>query len=55
MIPISEDISGAIKRENMQEAQTHIDPTTSLAYKALALFKNGISSLEEVYPMLIKV
>ena len=31
----------------------HIDKEKSLAYKALQLFKDGITSLEEIYPILL--
>ena len=53
MIPINAAISEVIKKDNLQEANQHIDTTKSLAYKALQLFKNGITSLEEVYPILL--
>ena len=53
MIAITEDIAEVIKQERIQEAKKHIDQEKSLAYKALQLFKNGITSLEEVYPILL--
>ncbi len=53
MIPITSMISEIIKKESLQEAKNHVDITKSLAYKALQLFKNGTTSLEEVYPILL--
>lgn len=53
MIAITEDIAEVIKQENIQEAKKYINQEKSLAYKALQLFKDGITSLEEVYPMLL--
>ncbi|WP_046745019.1 GspE/PulE family protein [Kordia zhangzhouensis] len=53
MIPITSMISEVIKKERLQEAKNHIDTTQSLAHKALQLFKNGTTSLEEVYPILL--
>ncbi|MGH1387340.1 GspE/PulE family protein [Kordia sp.] len=53
MIPITSMISEVIKKENLQDAKNHIDTTKTLAYKALQLFKNGTTSLEEVYPILL--
>lgn len=53
MIAITEDITEVIKQEHIQEAKKYINQETSLAYKALQLFKDGITSLEEVYPMLL--
>lgn len=53
MIPITSTISEIIKKESLQEAKNHVDITKSLAYKALQLFKNGTTSLEEVYPILL--
>lgn len=53
MVPITSMISEVIKKENLQDAKNHIDTTKTLAYKALQLFKNGTTSLEEVYPILL--
>jgi type II secretory ATPase GspE/PulE/Tfp pilus assembly ATPase PilB-like protein len=53
MIAITEEIAEVIKQERIQEAKKYIDQEKSLAYKALQLFKDGITSLEEVYPILL--
>lgn len=53
MIPITLEIAEVIKKDTIQEANNHIDTTKSLAYKALQLFKSGVTSLEEVYPILL--
>lgn len=53
MIAITEDIAEIIKQERIQEAKKHLNQEKSLAYKALQLFKDGITSLEEVYPILL--
>ncbi|PTX64082.1 type IV pilus assembly protein PilB [Kordia periserrulae] len=54
MIPITSEISEIIKKEDLHKAHHHVDNTKSLSHTALQLFKNGITSLEEVYPILLK-